>query len=38
MIELDASHHSYVDQAVIAACTVLLAEINGKSMVIKAEF
>ena len=36
MMQLGASHRSYVDQAMAVACTLLKAEINGKAVMIKA--
>ena len=38
VMQLDAAHHSYVDQAVMTARTLLQAKINGKIVMIKAGF
>ena len=35
--QMETTHCQYVDQAVVAACTKLQAEINGKSVMIKAK-
>ena len=37
LTQIETAHRQYVDQAVAAACTKLQAEINGKSVMIKAE-